>query len=96
MLIAIMSNTFADVYKNALANGLQEQVILMSDHVWLVKTNLLFKGSRYIMRVAPSHKKPTGSEICEEAVKEMGDYVGTKIVHSSQKMAQRLNFVDSN
>ena len=65
MLIAIMANTFADVFKNALANGLQEQVILMSDHLWLVKTAALFSDARYIMRVAPSHKKPTRVEINE-------------------------------
>lgn len=79
MLIAIMAHTFSDVFGNAEGNGLQEQVILMSDHLWLVNTAALFRDSRYIMRVAPSDKKPTNIELCEEAVEDFGDRVGAKL-----------------
>jgi hypothetical protein len=52
----------------------------MSDHLWLVHTKALFSEARYIMRVAPSHKKPTQNEKHAEAAGEMGDYVGSRIV----------------
>jgi len=52
----------------------------MSDHLWLINTRALFSDSRYIMRVAPSHKKPTAVELHEEAVEEMGEFVGSQLV----------------
>lgn len=52
----------------------------MSDHVWLVNTTALFSDARYILRVAPSHKKSTDVVMHEEAVSEMGEYVGSKLV----------------
>jgi hypothetical protein len=51
----------------------------MSDHTWLVNTKALFSDARYIMRVAPSNKKPTQVEVYEEAAVEMGEAVGATI-----------------
>jgi hypothetical protein len=36
MLIAVMSDTYADVAAGAEENGLKEKITLMSDHLWLV------------------------------------------------------------
>jgi hypothetical protein len=96
MLIAIMAQTFKDVFGNTEGNGLQEQVILMSDHLWLVKTAALFSDARYIMRVAPSNKKPTDSELCEVAVEDFGDRIGAKLTQSGSEVEQGIQFVDQN
>ena len=66
----------------------------MSDHVWLINTRALFSGSRYIMRVAPTHKKPTEGEITEEAVVEMGEFVGARVDQTTEVIKQRISFVE--
>ena len=76
--------------------SLQEQVILMSDHLWLVNSAALFSDSRYIMRVAPSHKKPTEIEMKEVAVEDFGDRVGAKLTQSGNHVEKSIQFVDMN
>ena len=53
MLIAIMGETFGEVQAGAVENGLQEQLNMMSDHIWLLDLQKDFKGMKYIIRVAP-------------------------------------------
>lgn len=55
----------------------------MSDHLWLINTRGIFRDARYILRVAPGHKKPTEVEINEEAAEDMGEFVATTIVQST-------------
>ena len=43
MLIAIMSNTFADVEDNQEINTLKEQIAMISDYEWLVDLQQSFK-----------------------------------------------------
>lgn len=51
MLIAIMGNTFGEVLVIQDQSALFEQINMMSDFVWLIDLNELFKGQRYIVRV---------------------------------------------
>lgn len=53
MLIAIMGDTFGRVQETALENGLNEQVTLIVDHMFLIDINVLFEGKKYLMIVAP-------------------------------------------
>ena len=68
----------------------------MSDHVWLINTSALFTGSRYILRVAPTHKKPTESDLLAEAVDEMGEFVCAQLASASTRMTDRINYVEQN
>ena len=79
MLIAIMSNTFSEVLASAESNGLREQVLLMEDHVWLVDTEGIFKGQKYIMKVAPSTSGPDFEDKVEERVNEVGDFMSKQV-----------------
>lgn len=52
MLIAIMGNTFAEVTAKREISGLQEKVKMINDHIWLINISKLFKGYKYIIRIA--------------------------------------------
>jgi hypothetical protein len=54
MLIAIMGETFSNVTSTSFEGGLSQQVVLISDHAWLVDLQDIFKGKKYIIRVAPA------------------------------------------
>ena len=53
MLIAIMSDTFADVESNKEINTLMEQIAMISDYEWLVDLQKVFNNQKYVIRVAP-------------------------------------------
>lgn len=44
MLIAIMSNTFAEVQEHAEMNTLGEQIQIMNDFMWLLNLERVFEG----------------------------------------------------
>jgi len=96
MLIAIMSNTFSVVLRDAVSNGLREQVLLMEDHVWLVDTEAIFNGQKYIMKVAPSTSGPEFDDKVEERVNEVGDFMSKQVSDQSIKLMQRINIVETN
>jgi hypothetical protein len=54
MLIAIMGDTFGQVSEASTESGIREQVVLISDHAWLLDLAKIFKGKKYIIRVRPS------------------------------------------
>lgn len=54
MLIAIMGETFGDVLASAEESGLNEQVVLINDHAWLLNLKKIFKNQKYIIRLEPS------------------------------------------
>jgi hypothetical protein len=53
MLIAVMSDTYANVQDGAEENKCKEKIILMSDHLWLVSLQEKFKNQKYILIVKP-------------------------------------------
>ena len=51
----------------------------MEDHVWLVDTEGIFKGQKYIMKVAPSTSGPDFEDKVEERVNEVGDFMSKQV-----------------
>jgi len=62
MLIAIMGDTFGRVQETAEENGLNEQVTLIVDHMFLIDIQKLFDGKKYLMIVAPDKFTDHSSE----------------------------------
>ena len=52
----------------------------MEDHVWLVDTEGIFKGQKYIMKVAPSTSGPDFEDKVEERVNEVGDFMSKPVL----------------
>ena len=53
MLIAIMGDTFGQVLEKSVETGIREQIVLISDHCWLLNLKKIFKGKKYVLRVTP-------------------------------------------
>ena len=81
---------------NAEAAGLNEQVILMGDHVWLTDTKALFAGKKYIMRVAPYESRKDNVDKTGQHIEEIGNFLHKKIGDRSNKVLQRMNIIENN
>lgn len=91
MVICIMSETFSQVLEGSEENGLAEQVELIADHLWLVNIEKIYKGEKYILRIAPSSTTFGGSDDVEvQAIQETTGLLSRKIDDVDDKIAARL------
>ena len=95
MLIAIMGETFGAVTEKAEQSGLNEQINLINDHVWLLDLKKLFKNQRYLIRVARS----TSEGVSEEAVGDIIQTLENNLMHKSDRLhnviLKRLETIDT-
>lgn len=84
MLIAIMGDTFGTVLEKSVETGIREQVVLISDHCWLLNLKKIFKGKKYVIRVTPSVGEGGESDPVE-------DQVGT----SKSNLEKRMNKLEN-
>lgn len=96
MLIAIMGETFGQVLEGAEENGLREQVVLITDHLWLLDLQKIFKGQKYILQVGPSTSAVDDEEPALNAITSTQDFIGRKIEHLNSNMERRIDTVETN
>lgn len=84
MLIAIMGDTFGQVLEKSVETGIREQVVLISDHCWLLNLKSIFKGKKYVIRVTPSVGE--GGE---------SDPVADQVNSSKCNLEKRMNKIES-
>jgi hypothetical protein len=80
MLIAIMGETFGQVQEVSEESGLREQVVLISDHAWLLDPKKIFEGQKYIVRVQPSSSS-----------QDVDDVVLDKLQNQEATLLKRMN-----
>jgi hypothetical protein len=68
MLIAIMSDTFSNVQDGEEENGLEERVALISDHLFLLDLEKIFRGQKYILVITPSTSEETEDDNAAEKI----------------------------
>lgn len=76
MLIAIMSDTFADVESNKEINTLKEQIAMISDYEWLVDLQQSFKDQKYVIRLAPYSGHMKDKDLVLDAINDFQNYLG--------------------
>ena len=95
MLIAIMGETFGAVTEKAEQSGLNEQINLINDHVWLLNLKKLFKNQRYLIRVSRS----ASEGVTEAAVGDIIQTLENNLMHKSDRLhnviLRRLETIDT-
>ena len=95
MLIAIMGETFGAVTEKSEQSGLNEQINLINDHVWLIDLKKLFKNQRYLIRVSKSKNE----EPQDENVSDIIQNLENNLVHKSDRLhsivLRRLETIDN-
>ena len=96
MLIAIMGDTFGQVLEGATESGIREQVVLISDHAWLLDLKKIFKGKKYIIIVTPSVGEEGSSDPIISTVKETESVLHKKMTRIQNSVQSRIDNVDVN
>ena len=86
MLIAIMSNTFAEVLENAESNALSEQLALIDDNMFIVNFNKMFFNQKYILRIAMNSHDEEEEDPVQDAVSESTRYITKNVIDQSKKV----------
>ena len=86
MLIAIMSNTFAEVLENAESNALSEQLALIDDNMFIVNFNKMFFNQKYILRIAMTDHSEEVEDPIQESVSESTRYITQNVLDQSKKV----------
>jgi hypothetical protein len=96
MLIAIMGETFAQVLEGAVESGIREQVVLISDHAWLLNLKKIFKGKKYIIIVTPSVGGEGSSDPVISTIKDTENVLNKKMTRIQNTVHKRIDTVDVN
>ena len=96
MLIAIMSDTFADVESNEEINTLKEQISMISDYEWLVDLQKTFKNQKYVIRVAPYSGHMKEKDVVLDAINDFQTYLGKQIESTNLGVVKRIDYVEAN
>ena len=81
MVIAIMGDTFGQVLEGAEQNGIQEQLFLISDHLWLLDLQKIFQGQRYVVILTPSSSSSDEKDRAMNEIKNMKRIISGKFTN---------------
>ena len=81
MVIAIMGDTFGQVLEGAEQNGIQEQLFLISDHLWLLDLQKIFQGQRYVVILTPSSSSSEEKDRAIDEIKNMKRIISGKFTN---------------
>jgi len=96
MLIAIMGETFGQVSEASVESGIREQVVLISDHAWLLDLQKIFKGKKYVIRVRPSSSSEGLGDPIQDHVSEVENSLQKKLSKVQNTVHKRIDIVDVN
>jgi hypothetical protein len=96
MLIAIMGDTFGQVLEKSVETGIREQVVLISDHCWLLDLKKIFKGKKYVIRVTPSVSEGSESDPVGKQIGSTKQNLEKKMSRLEHHFDQKIDSVDNN
>mgnify|MGYP006089493369 CR=1 FL=1 len=96
MLIAIMSDTFANVESNKEINTLKEQIAMISDYEWLVDLQESFKDQKYVIRLAPYSGHMKDKDLVLDAINDFQNFLGKTIDATNLVVIKRIDYVEAN
>lgn len=86
MLIAIMSNTFAEVLEDAESNTLAEQLSLIFDNMFIINFNRMFKNHKYILRISVTDEAIDEEDPIETAIQNSTHYIVEKVLDQGNRI----------
>lgn len=96
MLIAIMSDTFANVESNKEINTLKEQIAMISDYEWLVDLQESFKDQKYVIRLAPYSGHMKDKDLVLDSINDFQNFLGKTIDATNLVVIKRIDYVEAN
>jgi hypothetical protein len=82
--------------EGAVESGIREQVVLISDHAWLLNLKKIFKGKKYIIIVTPSVGGEGGSDPVIRTIKDTENVLNKKMTRIQNTVHKRIDTVDVN
>merc|ERR1711966_640796 len=90
LLIALMSDAYADIMAIQEQSTMKELCSMMEDNIWLLDIGRIFQNQRYILWLTPDKASAQGSQI-ERQIAQLQEFVETKQDSSDSKILREIS-----